>query len=769
MTSLSRKRALQDLTLPCRRINSRDLPFPSLFQLATNTCISHLHIFASFQGLPFHPFGKALYTEFTHRSNQWRITTEQRQVGILLFAEAYGCDQTDHDDDKSQGDVLGSEYSALRCRLVQDIPYLSIFADCLVYLDLSGGGTHFEGNTLDGDHVGFTDKDMAGLSSLSQLRILNLAQLRIGDVGLSHLVRSVTFGSSGPAGLEYLDLSGTDVTDAGLSKMFIRNERLPLQSNTRKDRLVFKRLLGIDLSLSKVHDEVAEALFFGSSAGRGGWNRSEYPTTLFPTLSTKAALKNGTHDESGRGGRPCYQEPGSGSNPMQKYVDRLDRSYKLKFAQRPDLSVTGRDGLGLAECLALEKLGQIYLHPVSEETSSSSSSHWNQYGDEGHRHTPDMAADRIRARGQRTRRRRYTEEFEEALRAAIAIKHKPHGKNLEHMFNLTMYQRVLDSVRETAAVAARPKLKTPVFGKRQLTFVRSRADLSESLLRDMGIEEPGLQESVQKEQQGAIAVKRGTSGVTIAKIRDRYQRPTPPSIRISDAELVPSYNIKQKPPQLCSEAWSSSLSAPHTKRVKLASPNFVKQDPSTSIPPHDHHLPGRRRGMGGSYSYPPVHQPFLKPAEEQTSSSIFITPTPVKDEHKPHPGPTMGLKQAPFSTGPKLVKSSAAMMEGWVRQVGPLAGTPPSTASCKAQGPLLKGSKKIGASNPSSSIVREFSFSNGDKNIVNLARWVRVGHAGPGTNDQDGAKRKVIRFDPKSKRFADDGDRDQVQQEPDDP
>ncbi|KAF9578571.1 hypothetical protein BGW38_005560, partial [Lunasporangiospora selenospora] len=88
-------------------------------------------------------------------------------MAIFLFAEAYG------------DEFLGPEYSGLRCSLVQDIAYIVEFSPCLVYLDLSGSGRPVA--TANGSSLSvrsISDQDMAGLCSLTKLRILVLSGLK---------------------------------------------------------------------------------------------------------------------------------------------------------------------------------------------------------------------------------------------------------------------------------------------------------------------------------------------------------------------------------------------------------------------------------------------------------------------------------------------------------------------------------------------------------------------------------------------------------------
>ncbi|KAF8982960.1 hypothetical protein BGZ46_000308 [Entomortierella lignicola] len=678
-----------------------------------------LHIFATFEGLPYHPFGRALFAEFIKRSNQWRVTTEQRQAGIFLFAESYG------------DEFLGPEYTGIRCSLVQDIPYLSSFGDCLVYLDLSGGYS----KTGDGGATGFTDKDMAGLSALSRLRILNLSHLKVGDIGLSHLVRSVTYGSSGPTMLEYLNLSGTEVTDVGIAKIF---------HGKNQKSLVFTRLLGIDLTDSNAHDEVMEALFKNH---RVPWKRLENRLTLFPESSTSKTTKDGYSD--------CYIESGSGLNPMQKWIDCfMDRSFKIKFGQRPDLSLTGKDAWGLSECLALAKLGQVYFHPISEQSS-------------GYQQEFMTSLNVSAGWKSRSKKSRYVRDFKDTLlKAAQETQSLQQQTELEHMYNLKMFQSVLGSIRETAGsiVQLKPKKKTTSGTMQRLAFVRNKIDVDDLLTRlELGDDttEPTLTVS---ERSKKISVSSNTANTTKAKVRNRHSRVS--------ASTTPA--IYPFPPQEHKDLLDPRAPVLHSgsfyKHSKTSTPlPFVKQEESitsiTNAASDKSHIPERRRIFDAHSKYHPP--PFVKPAAEQITSNIFITDASFKDKINPAPAKLQPL-HLHTKTKPKL--SSSAMMERWVSQAKqskqPKQSSPqvPSSnnnvfiASDKGQGSATISS--------SGSVIREFHFTDKSNDTVNLDRWIRSGPVVRGvkcSNDrsefgydrEEERPRKVIRFDPKNELFAD--------------
>ncbi|KAF8937724.1 hypothetical protein EDD21DRAFT_364212 [Dissophora ornata] len=741
-STLSRMPAQQDLTL--HRRNNSPSNFPTLFHLAIQSCISHLQIFASLDGLPFHPFGQALFQEFVYRSTQWRLTTEQRQVGAILFAETYG------EDDNA---ALGPEYTGLRCSLAQDISYLGSFAECLVYLDLSGGAG------ANGSLVGFTDKDMAGLSGLSRLRVLSLQGLTVGDTGVSHLIRSVTFGSSGPVGLEYLDLSGTNVTDVGLARLF---GQAPGQKEGGKRLPVFKRLLGIDLTDSKVHQEVALTLFkkiCPSTSSSCGWRPLEDQMILFPTLTTKEqnAAKGKDKDS-----KEYYLEIGSDKNPIQKWVDRLNRTYRLSFGRRPDLA--GDDGLGISECLALAKLSQIYLHPLSDPVPA----HQQEYARRREKYQADALVKQVKMMEDK----RYIKKVEDTIRAVlngeirVSRQQQQSQTELEHMYNLTMYEKVLSSVRSTFGTHPVPKSPnktsavTVTEKHNRLAFVRNRAEV-EGLLDRLELEEIVPKQSHQHEQ--VVSVAKDTTGVMKAKIRDRYHRPTVASSALKPLpSLSPSTHISQKPfsdqyftrPEPSPSFGSKN---PFAKRPKAVATSriFIKQEPPTQV--LDGHLPGRRRTHGGANTL----QPFVKPAAEQTLNSIFITPVPPKEGNQQ---PQAKTTPAPSINSKPKSSSTKTMMDRWVTKALPTdASTTPSDLSHLA-GKRHQGSDNTtsGQTSRESNVVREFYYTNENNDTINLDRWIRSGQIArngkTSINDSEGPPRKVIRFDSRSGPFADKDD-----------
>lgn len=680
MTSLSRKRVLQDLTHQREKNNSSN--FPSLFDIAVQTCISNLEIFGSFDGLPFHPFGQPLFEEFVKRASQWRLTTEQRQAGIILFSESYG------------EDFLGSEYTGIRCSLQDDIPHLGAFAECLVYLDLSGG-------CVAGNSPGLEDKDMAFLSGLSRLKVLNLAGLKIGDTGLSHLVRSVIFGSSGPTLLEYLNLAGTDVSHRGIARLWSFQQQ---QQHRPQKQLVFQHLLGIDLSGTAVLPRLAETLFQEQTLApeEGGWTKLGRNVELFPgqTLQEQQSATYVNHPNS-------YFEQGNGMNPMQKWVDRLNRTYKLTFGQKPDLG--GEDGLGLSECLALSKLDQVHFLPLSEPLAPHQVE-YNRRGEEMRRNFAEERENRRRSK-KRTKYSRGQDDGGDTRTTMPAVRgrplNNPHstttslansdkdviiGENgLNHMYNLNMYQKVLSYVRltfgtRTRSVASNGKSTGHHEG---LAYVRVRSAVERQLTfletEDVEMEEP-QSASQQQKRQGAASqawsAGMGPNGVevsTIARLKTRHRPPPMESDETDHSESahpdsftdrsIKQEDVKYEPRDLLQDDVKvegaprrdvykqediqvlrpAPKAAPFNPFAKVAtspvsrtsswvfstSTSPRKQEPipyQQSQGPPVSNLPTRRRAgqdVGNNYQF----QPFIKPAMEQTSSAIFITQSsPHKDK-----------------------------------------------------------------------------------------------------------------------------------------
>ncbi|KAF9128629.1 hypothetical protein BGW39_004889 [Mortierella sp. 14UC] len=694
MSSLSRKRVLQELTH--QRMKNCPSNFPSLFDIAIQTCISHLEVFGTFDGLSFRPFGKPLFEEFVKRASQWRLTTEQRQAGIILFSESYG------------EAFLGPEYTGIRCSLQEDIPLLGAFAECLVYLDLSGG-------CVAGDSPGLEDKDMAFLSGLSHLKVLNLAGLNIGDAGLSHLVRSVTFGSSGPALLEYLNLAGTDVSHRGVARLWSKRQYPQYQQRPQR-QLVFKRLLGIDLSGTSVLPNMAETLFQEEDFApeEGGWTKLGLNITLFPsqTLQEQQSSTHGNHPNS-------YFEQENGMNPMQKWVDRLNRTYKLTFGQRPDLA--GDDGLGLSECLALSKLSQVHFLPLAEPLAPHQAEYIRR-GEEMRRSFAEARESRRRTR-KRTKygqgeddggneagvskpvgRGRPLNKQQIAASLSNSDKNAIIGENgLDHMYNLNMYQKVLASIRLTFGTRNRPVASNGKSSNHQegLAFVRVRSAVERQLVyletEDVEMEESESQSQPQKRKGGGWSSGIGPNGVevsTIARLKTRYPRLSPMTDISYHNDPAPqdSYmnspikqeGIKSEPQDYIREdikiepqdyaredvkigprdhtqdaykqedlrqdqpiapkptpfnPFTKATTSPTTTRtsswVFSSSTSPAKQRPlpsQHSQGPPIGNLPTRRR-VGQEIGSSYQFQPFIKPATEQASSEIFISHRPtIKEE-----------------------------------------------------------------------------------------------------------------------------------------
>ncbi|KAF9968287.1 hypothetical protein BGZ70_005284 [Mortierella alpina] len=436
--------------------------FPSLFDLAVDACISHIDRFASFEGFPFVPFGQALVAGFERRANAWQISSEQREVGALLLAEAYGIE------------YLGPEYSGLRCSRLDDLPFLGAFSGCLAYLDLSGGRD-------------FKDKDMASLASLSQLRVLDLSGLQIGDTGLSHLIRSVTFGTSGPRHLEYINLARTLVTDRGVARMFL-NDR----------RLVFQELLGIDLSETTVHSEIALTLFqkqrLPSRAPEGiNWTRLKRGELLFPVCTMEEQEKelekslgdtvdqgvvisgsSRASDPNGKSNRgvflgatTCYyKESGSTKNPIQPWVDRLFYQYQSRTSRDRLSKPQENDRLGIAGVMALMKLSVVPFKPILnvqdnyqelEPVGHCSNTRRQEDEQESTPVSRNLRLESMRVGGSGKNPRLPSSDEERWKQAALDRRRQRQRQGTDSGWNAAMYQRVLISARETYGIRKRPR------------------------------------------------------------------------------------------------------------------------------------------------------------------------------------------------------------------------------------------------------------------------------------------------------------------------
>ncbi|GJJ69526.1 hypothetical protein EMPS_01872 [Entomortierella parvispora] len=805
-SSLSqRKSRVQELAIQRSSNNSHN--FPSLFQLAIQASISALHIFGSLQGLPYYPIGQALLAEFQTRASSWRLTTEHRQIGILLFAEAFGIDG-----------LLGPEYSGLKCSLPKDIPHLGTFAECLVYLDLSGGRGLGAGTEDEEDEKrGLTDADLVGLTGLYNLKILNLSGLMIGDTGLGHLVRSVTFGSSGPSQLEYLNLARTLVSDVGVAKLFRSTSALDRRTTTTPSakagssrELVFRRLLGVDLTGSRVHNEVAKTLFEDSSNRnsklyhdldsalemQAPWSRLPVGISLFPDSSTSRSNEYKEDEE----------EAILDTRPMSKWFDRFNRTLRIKFAQRPDLA--GEDGLGLSESLAIAKLGHIAPRLLPDYIPTPQEIEYRKQGD-----WIRMEREERLAKKNKTKKA-YQNRVEAAQAAKIAKAraeaYADNGGQLEHMYNLTMYQRVLSSVQASQRQGP-PSYgrKSDMTGAVSMAFVRNRATVE--LILERLTEE--LDKELEEEENASKSSAASSVAFQTAKIKERHQRPTPSNqLDLSSlSSILSKSNLQQKQQQFFE---------PGAKRTKLSSGMFIKQEGSSTLPASQSqsqgsssspfskvamagsegfgggsggtggHLPGRRRnpfGMGG-------HDPFAKPAEEQKPTQIYIKPRADPEKTVAGPffstaTPTMnsGTKRSsPWSTASPSRQNQQLQEQSKQQQergtIKNMFGT--SLPRPKNQVPL----KSVSSSCTNSTITRHFAIKEPKKNhpqdTINLDRWIRQGAAAatgtpaaatdvnstlsstssPGKESKPKANSifrgppPVIRFDPKSELFADEAD-----------
>ncbi|KAG0057242.1 hypothetical protein BGZ83_000655 [Gryganskiella cystojenkinii] len=792
-SSLSRKRTLQDLFHHSSSYNPEN--FPSLFTLAIQASISALHIFGSLQGLTFHPFGKALLKEFQTRATQWRLTTEQRQVGILLFAEAYGPDG-----------LLRPEYSGLRCSLPKDIPHLGMFSECLVYLDLSGGRGS-PGDEEEDEDRGFMDADLAGLSGLYNLKILNLAGLSIGDTGLSHLIRSVTFGSSGPALLEYLNLSGTLVTDVGAGKLFktststsITNSKSSSTTSIRNESVhrepVFQRLLGVDLTGSRVHDEVAKQLFknassSGPSTTAAPWRRLDPSITLFPNDNSSSSANEYKEDDT---------DPVIDTRPMSKWSERLNRVLRIRFGQRPDLA--GEDDLGLAECLALSKLGQVMPRLLPDHSPTEHEIAYRRRGEEIQREREARMSKKNRAKLKRQEKKADTET--KAYAAAYAI--NDGTVPLETMYNLTMYQRVM-----TAARTSQGNFSLPI-GRRSgvvsMAFVRDRAQV-EVMVERLEMEEE------EKGQQLKSGIQPKADVFHPAKIRNRNSRPTATTSQLDLSSLSTILNPVYKEQQQHRDTES-----PIPKRIKTWTPNVIIKQEASSLPSSSSlsssttsqtlaltsspfsktmvsrgndsgrgsssdQLPSRRRNPFGSSSQGGGNDPFAKPAEEQRPNDIFIksraAPIVKTEENVASSSPERKKVLWGVASPQRSTPSLPQQQQSPARTIKSIFGTlQPST---KVQRDKNNSNDSKSSNTNNNSITRHFNVKDPEKkrDSVNLDRWIRVGAATtankiPSTSPAkgtmiagsalatpmkvksvfQGGPTPVIRFDPKNELFADD-------------
>ncbi|KAF9574272.1 hypothetical protein EC968_007041 [Mortierella alpina] len=512
--------------------------FPSLFDLSVEACISHIDRFASFEGLPYIPFGQALVAGFERRTNAWQLSSEQREVGALLLADAYGIE------------YLGPEYTGLRCSRLDDLPFLWAFSGCLAYLDLSGG-------------LGFDDMAMASLASLSQLRVLDLSGLQIGDTGLSHLVRSVTFGTSGPKHLEYLNLARTQVTDRGIARMFSNNRRL-----------VFQGLLGIDLTETSVHSEVAMTLFqkqrLPSRTLEGAnWTRLERGEQLFPIWTTEEQEKESKKtlsdvnypgmaiSDSSKVMYPSdkpnrrvvgvpkapmrfYKELGSTKNPIQPWVDRLLYQYQSRTAQDRLLKPQENDRLGIAGVMAIMKLGAVSFKPISNVPENYQElepvGHCSNTRRQGDKIDSTPAAKNLRLESMRLggSRKNSRLQLSDEGKGNYASRDRRQQRQQQRQgkdsdWNETMYQRALISARETYGIRRRPRLSdnASVAMSNSVVFVRNRSSVQAILAWSEFVQPtvPETQETQRSQGRGPSVQKRMATNGNTAKIRRRSQRP----------------------------------------------------------------------------------------------------------------------------------------------------------------------------------------------------------------------------------------------------
>ncbi|CAO3574863.1 unnamed protein product [Mortierella alpina] len=562
--------------------------FPSLFDLAVDACISHIDQFASFEGFPYVPFGQALVAGFERRANAWQLSAEQREVGALLLADAYGIE------------YLGPEYTGLRCSRLDDLPFLGAFSGCLAYLDLSGGQD-------------FNDKDMVSLASLSQLRVLDLSGLQIGDTGLSHLVRSVTFGTSGPRHLEYINLARTLVTDRGVARMFL-NDR----------RLVFQELLGIDLSETTVHSEIALTLFqqqrlpLRASEG-ANWTRLRRGQQLFPVCTTEEQEKElrkslgdtvdhvlvfggssrASHhsNKSNRGvtsgATTCYySESGSTRNPIQPWVDRLFYQYQSRTSRDRLFKPQENDRLGIAGVMALMKLSVVSFKPISNVQDyyqelepvghCSNTTRQGEY-QESTSVSRNLLLESMRLGGSDKNSRLISSDEERWKQVGLDRRRQRQRQGTDSGWNEAMYQRVLISARETYGIRKRPRPSDaiPSAGSKSVVFVRNRSSVQEILAWSEFVQ-PTVSEAykTQRSKERPPVQKPVVTNGNTAKIRRRSQRPT--ATGLDDIHLP--FHVPQKSP---GHAANPDCRPAHHTRRAISNPSRRK----VSIWPVVRHIP----------------------------------------------------------------------------------------------------------------------------------------------------------------------------------
>ncbi|KAF9403993.1 hypothetical protein BGZ94_004425 [Podila epigama] len=737
--ALHQKQRLQNLLLIKTRHDSTH--FPSLFSLAVKACVHNIQIFATLEGLPFTPFGQALSTYFFQASDQGRLTTEQRQLGILLFAEAYGYHPqiTGSNNINNEESTLGPEFTGLQSCLATDVPFLDLFSHCLVYLDLSPPSASCRQDRLtssesvNDEYCPLSDSDIASLSCLTHLSILDLSGLAIGDIGLSHLVRSVSFGT-GPVGLEYLNLAGTNVTAKGLVMMFKKESKRSTTTtiDTQEPRyhpalLVFTQLLGLDVTASQVDEHSASLMFPAMLRPTGtvdaattfqlGWKRLKNNMQIFPNSQSKETC--------------LYIERDTQMNPVKPWVERFHQQpHRLPFGKKPNLE-ENKDGFGLAECLALAKMGQLYLHPAPELPTThmmTTPQDWQQ-------------RPRHKRKSKRYRNRMY--EQNEGNDKALG------RDNVEVMFNLHMYQRILDMVRvhSMAAKDSQKRIASLSKGSPRLAFVRDRSDIDKHLQHGSGlILNDTMPSTTTTRQHNALGAGNNESANlpldTTAKLKTQKKTLTAkdkkrPQTILQSLMSSANTTLEDQQPRLYAPSRHSRTESIKPTLVGIKREYFTTEPAMPASQPEpfgrlsatpstkpDGIIPTRRKRPRSGQELDILtrpHQPFLKPKDEISKSLIFYNDTvPVQNPSFSDPfaasftTKTMETTETKASISSKK-KSSGNLLTSWIQTTAPSStrSTPSSTKASQDQ------------KRATPSIIREFHWHEPKKDAVSLHRWIK--------------------------------------------
>ncbi|KAF9157852.1 hypothetical protein DFQ26_008250 [Actinomortierella ambigua] len=366
----------------------QDSQVPTLFRLAAESCARHIQLFGTLEGLPFEPFGQAILSAFIDLQDQ--LSTWQRQIGILVFAESYGYHHRLQNTPYRCSRAPGLVFSGLsQLSNLSELSLLASFAECLVYLDLSAPPLPSS------SRVSLSDHDLVALASMKQLRMLNLAgQHGVGDIGLSHLISSAEF-EVGLQKLEYLSMRHTGLTDQGLARLWRpmpkestqphRVGQPPPQSphqHPKKDtvRCVWQHLLGIDLSGTHVHLEVARNLFAKAGVVREGSSANSVPATaaLWHRLPADTILFAPLHREGDQSKvylEPCSIDPVIEEQPhlsslstWAETLSAVDEKYtwvNIGTSNHSEHRISVADGL--PAMMALLKMTSTYVQELPDD------------------------------------------------------------------------------------------------------------------------------------------------------------------------------------------------------------------------------------------------------------------------------------------------------------------------------------------------------------------------------------------------------------------